>query len=122
MSSILIGQSTFELPAKEVLRLADLRILEIEAARKRQLQTAYTNLSEYEDSFFGFFKRKAYPTEASMQRSEEVQFAKNMLNSALRMAATLSAAAKVLMDNPDIPEDKKVIRLTAADYHQLVSI
>lgn len=120
MSSIILSQSTFELPAKEVLRLADLCVLEIKAARKRQLQTAYRNLSEYEDSFFGFFKRKAYPTEASMQRTDEVRFAKNMLNRTLYMAATLSAAAKVLINNPDIPEDKKVIRLTTADYFELI--
>ena len=119
MSLNLLNQSTFELPAKEVLRLADLRILEVGAARKRQLQTVYTVLSEYENSFLGF-KRKAYPTEASMQKTEEVQFAKNMLSSTLCVATTLSAAAKMLLNNPDIPEDKKVIRLTTADYYQLI--
>lgn len=116
----LINQSTFELPAKEVLRLADLCILEIIAVRARRLRAAYAELSEYENSFLGFFKRKTYPTEASMQRTEEVQFAKHMLSGTLRMATTLSAAAKILIDNPDIPEDKKVIRLTIADYHQLI--
>lgn len=120
MSRDPLNQSTFELPAKEVLRLADLCILEVSATRRRQLQTAYKALNEYENSFFGFFKRKAYPTEASMQQTEEVQFAKNMLNGTLRMATILSAAAKMLINNPDIPEDKKVIRLTTADYFQLI--
>ena len=114
-------QSTFELPAKEVLRLAENCEREIVAARKRQLNQALADLKERRTScFFGLYTVPTYPTSESAMRSEEVHFAKNFLHGTLRTALILAKAATALIDNPDIPEEKKVIQLTVTDYYELV--
>lgn len=120
MSSRPMNQSSFELPAKEVLRLAKICESEVLAARKRQLNQALTDLKDQHTSyFFGLYTAPTYPTSESAMRSEEVVFAKNFLNGTLRTARILAKAATALIDNPDIPEEKKVIRLTITDYLEL---
>ena len=114
-------QSTFELPAKEVLRLAKNCESEILAARKRQLNQALADLKERRTGyFFGLYTVPTYPTLESAMRSEEVHFAKNFLNGTLLTARILAKAATALIDNPDIPEEKKVIQLTVIDYFELI--
>lgn len=113
-------QSMFELPAKEVLRLAEICEREIVEARKRQLKQVVADLREQRTSrFFGLYSVPTYPTPESAMRSEEVHFAKHFLHGTLRTALILAKAAKALIDNPDIPEEKKVIQLTVTDYFEL---
>ena len=121
MTSRPLNQSSFELPAKEVLRLAKICEGEILAARKRQLNQALTDLRERRTSyFFGLYTAPTYPTPESAMRSEEVAFAKNFLHGSLRTAQTLIKAATALLDNPNISDENKVIRLTTADYFELI--
>lgn len=120
MARTVSNHTMFELPAKEVLRLAKLCIAEVEQARMRQLRIARIDAAEARTYILGIIPIRKYPTEQAIEASAEVRFAKGFLGGTLQTAKLLAAIATKLINTPDLPYEKKVMWLTASDYFELI--
>ena len=109
------------LTAREVHRLAVQSIAEIDDMRRQRVNKA---LKEVEDEtcshFFGLYRHKRYPTrDLALKYAPEVQMAKHFASGDRTTCELLQKAAQHLLDNSNLPEERKILHISLNDFRAL---